>query len=762
MRKRTISDPLRKRLLRELKTDFGKYFVIFAFLVITIGFVSGVYVANGGMLKTSKESFSRYRIESGHFALDHAADDGLLSTLRNQRIRLYPDFYKMLSEKNGRRKGRVRVYAVRHRVNKADVMAGRLPKKTDEIAIDRMHANNNGIAVGDHIRIGGRKMKVTGLVAHSDYSALFENNTNPMFDAINFDVAVVTAETFDALPQSTHYNYAWIYRGAPKNDNKEKVRADKLMNTIAKEAALSGNRLTDFVPRYLNQAINFTIDDMGGDRTMAGIMLDILVVVLAFIFAVTISNTVTKESATIGTLRASGYSRGELLRHYLTMPLIVTLVAAAVGNVLGYTLFKNVVEGMYYNSYSLPTFVPLISSDAFVMTTVVPIILMMLINVAVLAQKLSFSPLAFLRGDLTRKQKKRAIRLPRIRFIRRFRLRIILQNLPGYLVLVLGITFVMLLLYFATGFPSTLRHYQQEATETMIADYQTILKATVPTATKGAEPFSMTELETVSGVHKGETITVYGIASHSHYVSAIGRLKSHEVYLSEGFRKKFGYRKGDRVTLSAKYEHKRYHFEVAGFAKGANTMAVFMPNRRFNTVFGYDTNHFNGYFSNRKVKDIDSRLIATTIDRGDVTKISRQLNHSMGNYMRYFQYACVVAAALLIYLLTKLIIERNTNAISMVKILGYKDREIASLYLIATTWVIVLAELIGLLVAGLLIRLIWVAYINTMDGWFSFYMPPSAQIKMFIAVFAGYAAVTVLDFRRIRKIPMDTALKNME
>ena len=92
MRKRTISNPLRKRLLRELKTDFGKYFVIFAFLVITIGFVSGVYVANGGMLKTSKESFSRYRIESGHFALDHAADDGLLSTLRNQGIRLYPDF----------------------------------------------------------------------------------------------------------------------------------------------------------------------------------------------------------------------------------------------------------------------------------------------------------------------------------------------------------------------------------------------------------------------------------------------------------------------------------------------------------------------------------------------------------------------------------------------------------------------------------------------------------------------------------------------
>ena len=60
-----------------------------------------------------------------------------------------------------------------------------------------------------------------------------------------------------------------------------------------------------------------------------GVLLDILIVIIAFIFAVTINNTITKEASAIGTLRASGYTRGELVRHYLAMPVIVTLAAAS-------------------------------------------------------------------------------------------------------------------------------------------------------------------------------------------------------------------------------------------------------------------------------------------------------------------------------------------------------------------------------------------------------------------------------------------------
>lgn len=69
-------------------------------------------------------------------------------------------------------------------------------------------------------------------------------------------------------------------------------------------------------------------------------LLYILIAIMAFVFAVTTNNTITKEAAVIGTLRASGYTRGELLRHYLHLPVLVTIVAAIIGNILGYTVFK--------------------------------------------------------------------------------------------------------------------------------------------------------------------------------------------------------------------------------------------------------------------------------------------------------------------------------------------------------------------------------------------------------------------------------------
>ena len=63
---------------------------------------------------------------------------------------------------------------------------------------------------------------------------------------------------------------------------------------------------------------------------------------------------------------------------------------------------------MYYNSYSLCTYTTLLNAEAFVDTTVVPIIIMFVINLLVLEKKLRLSPLKFLRHELTNRKKKKS------------------------------------------------------------------------------------------------------------------------------------------------------------------------------------------------------------------------------------------------------------------------------------------------------------------------------------------------------------------
>lgn len=95
-----------------------------------------------------------------------------------------------------------RIYANRSKVNKISVLSGRMAKADDEITIDRLFAENNDIKVGDSIQLNGTSWKVCGLVAFSDYSALFEDNSDLMFDAQTFTVAAVTQGGFDAMAEN--------------------------------------------------------------------------------------------------------------------------------------------------------------------------------------------------------------------------------------------------------------------------------------------------------------------------------------------------------------------------------------------------------------------------------------------------------------------------------------------------------------------------------------------------------------------------------
>lgn len=51
-------------------------------------------------------------------------------------------------------------------------MEGEMPAADNEIALDRMYAQNAKIKIGDTIKLAGKELKVTGFVAVPDYSCL--------------------------------------------------------------------------------------------------------------------------------------------------------------------------------------------------------------------------------------------------------------------------------------------------------------------------------------------------------------------------------------------------------------------------------------------------------------------------------------------------------------------------------------------------------------------------------------------------------------
>lgn len=394
------------------------------------------------------------------------------------------------------------------------------------------------------------------------------------------------------------------------------------------------------------------------------------------------------------------------------------------------------------------------------MTTIVPFIITFVINLFVIARKMSLSPLQFIRRDLSRRHKKKAMKLPRFSFFGRFRLRILFQNLSNYGMLFVGICFANVLLLFGLMMGPLLQHYQDSVLEHQIAKYQYVLLSPIPTKSD-AEQYSAMTLRTAFEDADSEDVTIYGVAKDSSYVDISP--KTGEIYISDGFDEKFAIKVGDTVTLKEEYGRKEYSFTVTDIYEYPASLSVFMNQQDFSEKFDLSHDYFNGYFSNEEITDIDKAYIGATITKDDLTKITRQLNVSMGSLFHMIKAFAVILFMMLVFLLTKLVVEKNANAISMVKILGYENREIKKLYLTTSRLAVIISLVLSLPVSVCTIKAIYREMMgNAFSGWLTFYIQPVIYVQILLIGFITYMLVEVLLYQKIKKVPMDEALKNVE
>lgn len=904
-----MHNPLNKRFKRDLRSDAGKYVAIFLFIVFFIGAASGFMVADNSVMAQFKTTAEECNIEDGHLAFNVRPSNEVLSKTESQNdLKLYDLSYK---EETVKKDKTLRIYRVRNEVNKECLMSGEMPTKDSEIAVDRMFADNNKIAVGDSLKIKGKKYVVSGLIALPDYSALFKSNADMMFDAVGFGVAVMTDSGYNAIGNAHEtINYAWKYNTPVEDEETENAKSELLMKSLenilkeydepliqaqvdslykkakpyinslrdefdvaekeleakyfaairnasindtakmAKELGITEKQyknlkqvledadknsdewdldsldsapkinlddyktsddmdfddmynqiykivdavsdaklydcsqiyrdlpslkkitdkfsiddsgilnIKDYSAKYTNKSIMYAREDSGSDKATMMLMTYIIMVVIAFLFAVTTSNTITKEANVIGTLRAMGYSKGELIRHYMFLPIAVTLAGSIVGNVLGYTVFQKVFVGVYYSNYSLPTFKMLWNMNAFWETTVVPFILMILVNFAMLTKKLKISPLNFIRGELKESGQKRLIKLPKkMPFFSKFRLRIFFQNIPSYLTLALGVFLAGVLVVFGSMYGPLLDDYANIVKENQLSKYQYVMINEAESENADAEKFCMTSLQTTDKKFMTDDVTIYGVENQSKYITE--SIPMGEVLVSSAMAEKFGLSPGDEFTLKEQYKDKTYSFKVGGVYNYDAAITVFMNRGDYLTQFNEKSDYFNGYFSNSKLDDLSDDDVATVITEKDLTKVVTQMQVSMTEFVKVFKALGVVIFLLVMFILTKQIIEKNSKSVSMTKILGFSDIEIGKLYIIITSLVVLASLLISVPLISLSLRWAFKSYIYTqMTGYIPYIVSNSCYVTMVVLGIVSYTVVACLMLLKIKKTPLGEALKN--
>ena len=817
---------LYKRVFRDLKSHFLRNSALFILLTIMISVTSGFLIVSESTAARNNQLMTSGQVEDGQVylaapmseSIEHSISKNDITIEKMNRIDAKLPHNKIL-----------RLYGNRDNINLPIISNGRLAKKSNEVALSANYIENNHLRLGDEIRVPGdyfvdlkeRTLKIVGVYVSPDYNSPFQKNSDFMFDNINFGIGLVSKDLASKFnPGKTVFQVSYRFKDAelrPVNNvkigvkktpiskanqqKKKKIENDFLARVSSDGTLLGLLRAED------NKSINYMMDDMGGDRPMMMVLGALMVILIAFLFAVASSNKIVEDSEIIGTLLATGYRKSEILKQYMATPVIVTLAAALCGNILGYTLLVKPYSTVYYRSFNLPAFKALFNSQALILTTVVPIIIMLFINYAYLVKSLKYSPLDFLRHSISKKKYRKIQPFKFADFKTRFRFRVLINSIGDYIIMAIGIFIISILLFYAFSASPTFDKFSKASSAGLVSKYQYILKSPVPLEAIGSDSgatsdsgidshsnidsgssissHSNTDLESNNASDSGikqqaekftissgsvymrirksnEEISTMGISDNSLYFKNLNLSKSdNNVVISDGLAKKAEKDVGDYIKIKNEITGKTREYKISAIYKYEPALTAFFPREQLNKIIGKDNGYFNGYLSNQKL-NIDEKFLANTVDKETVSDAGKTLKNIVGPMLDVFTYASLTFFFVFIFILTKIIINKNRLSIAYLKIFGYTRREISLIYIMPTTVVLILTFILSWPLQKKLLGYISFVAFSKFAGYFELAISSTLFFKAFGYALLIYILVCIGQVYNISKINYGEVLKNRE
>lgn len=825
-----MKNPLNKRIFRELRSNIGRYGSIFIVMLMTISFISSFFIAQNSVKISYEDSHIKGKIEDGYIEFDRELSRDEEKIFEDNHVKAYKNYYLSINYKNGKL---IRLYSNREHVNIPAIHRGRSANKDGEVVLNYNYVKENKLSLGGKLYlpayVNGKKpaidgLKIVGSVAFPDYSCLLRRPGDILMDNKDFAVASVNKKTFDDLVKDGYgINYIYSYRLEHSSENR-KVQSDKLEDLV--DAFVDKGLVPiNAQNKYRNSRISYVMDDMGGDVPMMTSLMVIVLLVMAFIFVVLVQNTIEDEASVIGSLLSFGYSKASLIWHYIKLPLYVTVFAVLVGNLLAYTHMKNVYLGLYTGTFSLfPVRVEL-DAYAFLLTSLIPIGLILLINFVSIYRKLRLSPLRFLRRELTKKRQRKAIRLPQVAFLSRFRMRVFLKNKASYLVLCIGLLLGNILLIYGLSINILIDGYMDDIEKSMPSSYQTILKGPLEKEVEARLKESIVKMDKdifdkptydqqdkylsdAMSVDKDKVnlFTMYGVKMRDKtfdqdikvniYASNLdgafikesltrasglsskedGEYKNdkasddkdvskqksriYDVYLSDGLMNRFKINMGDQISMKDENRDVDYRLRVVGHTDlFATSMAIIMDRKDCNKMVGMKEYYYNGVFTDKKLK-VEDKELATIINSSDMKKIAGQFMVNFKNLMPMIMSVALVIYLVVMYVLTKTIVDKYKESISYLRIFGYYDKEIEKVFIRVSTIAVAVFLVILIPLEKYLVRSLVILAFYKFDGYVDPHIPAYVYLSTVICGMMVYLINRWILVRRIKKINMSEVLKD--
>ena len=541
--------------------------------------------------------------------------------------------------------------------------------------------------------------------------------------------------------------------GLQKFDQKTNDMAEKYWNVKL-------NNMTAFMPRGENPRIGAAADDQRINK-MCGLAAGVIVMILfTYVISVFVIHGIEKESSVIGALYALGVQQKDLILHYLMLPVLVTLIAAALGSILGLSRYGIMFQMQdCYAYYSIPTLAFFYSKYLILYGFVMPPAIAAAVNFTVIRKYLAGTPLSLMRKE-QRQVKIRKLKLGNMGFIRKFQIANMIKELRTGITVFFGMFISLLIVMLSLNCYLMCRHVAQESERDTGFEYLYLYKypdKTVPES--GEAAFAKTMHKKAMGYNMD--ITLLGIRSGNPYFNVKTEKSESKAVIASAFAQKFRLKKGDTFYITDEEEDRNYAFTVSDITQYGTGMYVFMNIDSMRDLFDESDSYFNAVFSDKELA-IDPGKLYSTVTKAEIVKSSAIFTDMMRPMILMLAGVSALIFAVVLYLMMNVMIARSALNISMFKMFGYHKKELQKLYLNGNMDTVAAGALICIPAAKILMNRIYPYMISNVAAG----MNVKAQWWMYAGIYAMilvlYGVINMLQVRKIDQITPAEILRNRE
>ena len=524
------------------------------------------------------------------------------------------------------------------------------------------------------------------------------------------------------------------------------------------EADLSN--LRSFTAAEDNPRIGGAADDVVINKYASIAAGVIIVALLGYVISVFVIHTIESERSVIGTLYALGVRRRDLMRHYLTLPVLISFLGGLVGTLAGYSsLGVPLQTADTYAYFSVPTLDTVVELPVILYGVIMPPVIAALVNLVVIRRKLSAPALQMIRNEDSARHVSE-LDLKNLAFLPRFQLRQMLREGRSALGVVLGIFVCLLLMMIGiNAYVLCLHVGHNNVADTRYA-YMYLYKYPETTVPAGGSPaYAETLKKEVLGYNLD--VTVLGLEPDNPYFDAHPPASQSRVAISSAMAQKYGLSVGQPLVLRDEQNDRSYAFTIERVVDYSPAFFVFMDLDAMRELFDKPEDYYNTVFSSHALSIEPGRLYNVS-SKQDVEKAADVFVNLMYSMVYTMILASAVIMAIVMYLMMKVMLDRSAQSIALFKVFGYRRREISRLFLSGNTVLIALGILICIPLSKRIMDALYPYLVSNVACGIDLHMAPWVYAVLYLACMLIYAIIHALLVRRIRQIPANEILKARE